>query len=107
MLTNEDFRKLNVQLVNTFVFDDWSEYCAFCTATRFAQSHIYANHVNKALEELHERLQNVKEKEDGTLSIKVSYNITRNANYALTQLGRSSMISEEMSNAIRKQFVKR
>ena len=107
MLTKEDFRKLNVELVNTFVFHEWREYCAFSTATRYAQQHIYSNHVNEALENLHERLQNVKEREDGTLSIRVPYSITSNANYALTQLGRSSFITEEMSDAIRKQFVKR
>ena len=107
MLSKEEFNKTRVTLVKTFVFNTFNQYSAFCAATRFAQCHIWNNHVNEALEELHDRLQNVKERKNGTLYITVPNNITHNANYALTELGRSSMISEEMSKAIRKQFVKK
>ena len=107
MMTSEEFKKTRVSLVNRFVFNTHNEYSAFCAATRFAQCHIYANHVNEALEELHDRLVNSIVEKNGTLSITVSYNLIHKANYALAELGRSSMISEEMSHAIRKQFVKR
>jgi len=107
MLSPQEFKKNRVRLVNTFVFNTYNEYSAFCAATRFAQQHIYSSNVNEALEDLHERLQNVKERKNGTLSITAPQNITHSANYALTELGRSRMISEEMSYAIRKQFVKK
>ena len=107
MMSQEEFKKTRVSLVNRFVFNTHNEYSAFCAALRFAQSHIYANHVNKALEDLHEKLVNSIVEKNGTLSITVSHNLVHKANYALTQLGRSSMIREEMSKAIRKQFVKK
>jgi uncharacterized protein YjaG (DUF416 family) len=107
MMSPEEFKKNRVRLLNTFVFDTDKEYSAFCAATRFAQCHIYNNIVNKALEDLHEQLQNVKEFDNGTLSITVSESITQYCNFALSDLGRSSMVSEEMSYAIRKQFVKK
>lgn len=107
MMSLQEFKKNRVSLVNRFVFNTFNEYSAFLAATRFAQSHIYADHVNKALEELHEKLANSIVEKNGTLSITVSYNLVHKANYALTELGRSSMISEEMSKAIRKQFVKK
>ena len=108
MMNPEEFKKTRVSRVNTIVFDNYNEYSNFCAALRFAQCHIYANHVNKALEDLHEIFVNTTEiNEDGSLSVIVSDMLTHNANYALASLGRSRMISEEMSYAIRKQFVKK
>ncbi len=107
MMSLQEFKKNRVSLVNRFVFNTFNEYSAFLAATRFAQCHIWNNHVNEALEELHEKLANSIVEKNGTLSITVSYNLVHKANYALTELGRSSMISEEMSKAIRKQFVKK